>query len=527
MSQLIQDYTTLQATQRPDATAIVAGDESLTYRQLETRSNQLANLLREAGCRPGDRVCLFLDKSPAAIIAMHGVLKADAVYVPVDVTSPAPRLAAIVKSCRPAVILAEKAAGKLLKPVLAEANLDSSPRIGTLDAELDFQTDFDAAELEKASEELPESTNGPEDIAHILFTSGSTGTPKGVMLSHRNVCHFVDWGREYFGIGPDDRTSGHSPFHFDLSTFDIYGSLSAGAQLHLVPAMANLLPKNLAQFIRESELTQWFSVPSALNLMARSEVIRENDFPSLERLLWCGEVLPTPTLIHLMERLPHVEFTNLYGPTETTIASSYFTMEKVPADPRDPVPIGRACDGEELCILDSDLQPVPDGEKGDLYISGDGLSKGYWEDPEKTREVFLDREDQLVYRTGDIAYVGEDGMFYFVGRNDSQIKSRGYRIELGEIEAAFNSLEIIKECAVVGVPSSGFEGTAICCAYVPQNGDDVSPEALRKGASELLPRYMLPKQWQQYRKLPKTGNGKSNRREIRETFESRMTTENN
>jgi amino acid adenylation domain-containing protein len=529
MTRLLQNYATVQATRRPDAIALVLGDEELTYGQLEEQSNRLANLLRESGCRRGDRVCLFLDKTPTAIVAMHGVMKADCIYVPIDVSSPAPRISKIVESCRPRVILLDSSTAKLANEVLPVSTMTSQPVIGSVEPTSivtdHFQSAFDATDLEGMKAIAPDSKNRPGDPAHILFTSGSTGTPKGVVLSHSNVCHFVDWGREYFRMASGDRVSGHPPLHFDLSTFDIYGTFSAGAQLHLVPAVANLLPTSLAKFIRDSELTQWFSVPSALSLMARGGAIEDNDFSSLKRLLWCGEVLPTPTLIHWMERLPHVEFTNLYGPTETTIASSYFTMKQCPQDSRERIPIGRACDGEELMVLDSDLQPVANGTQGNLYISGVGLCREYWEDTKKTQEVILTRtginsEPQRVYRTGDLASVGSDGMFHFLGRRDSQIKSRGYRIELGEIETALNSLGILQDSAVVGIPTGGFEGTAICCVFVPQNNDNVSPEFLRTQASKLLPTYMLPKRWKNFKRLPKTGNGKTDRRKIKEIFEA-------
>jgi acyl-coenzyme A synthetase/AMP-(fatty) acid ligase len=293
----------------------------------------------------------------------------------------------------------------------------------------------------------------------------------------------------------------------------------------MVPEICNLLPTKLATFIRDTELTQWFSVPSALTLMARYDAVDYGDFPHLKRVLWCGEVLPTTTLIHWMERLPHVEFTNLYGPTEATIASSYFTVEKCPQDSLAEIPIGRACEGEELLVLDSDLRPTPSGEHGDLYICGAGLSPGYWEDCKKTDEVFLTRRDskggeQRVYRTGDLAYADSDGLVYFLGRNDSQIKSRGYRIELGEIEAAMNALNVLKDCAVVGIPTGGFEGTAICCAYVPQTDIDVSPQSLRSMVSKLIPRYMLPAHWKDFPQLPKNGNGKTDRRSLVELFDS-------
>lgn len=529
MNRLLQHYAAEQAISRPEAPAVIGNDEILIYARLEEQSNRLAHLLREAGCRRGDRICLFMEKSPAAVVAMHGVLKADCIYVPIDISSPAPRVRRILESCRPRAILADHKAVTLLDELLPGLSLDSPPVVGSIETAPiltdQVQSAFDATDLDRMEIGVPESENEPDDAAHILFTSGSTGIPKGVVISHRNARHFVDWGRDYFKIDASDRLSGHPPLHFDLSTFDIFGTLSAGAQLHLVPSSANLLPALLARFIREAELTQWFSVPSALTLMANAGAVAENDFPSLKRLLWCGEVLPTPTLIHWMKRLPHVEFTNLYGPTEATIASSFFTVTECPTDPKEPVPIGKALEGEELMVLDSDLQPVPDGEQGDLFISGAGLATEYWEDPDKTQEAFQTRLDsnlkpQRIYRTGDLARVGDDGNIYFLGRTDSQIKSRGYRIELGEIETAMNSLGVLRECAVVGIPTGGFEGTAICCAFVPPNGDEISPEVLRARASKLLPGPMLPQRWKHLPDLPKTPNGKTDRRRIRELFEA-------
>ena len=242
-------------------------------------------------------------------------------------------------------------------------------------------------------------------MAHILFTSGSTGVPKGVVIEHRNVTAFLDWASAHFQPRASDRISGHPPLHFDLSTFDIYGTLGAGAELHLVPAAANVHPRSLAAFIRDAELTQWFSVPSVLTYLAKFDVVAQDDFPALERLLWCGEVLPTPVLAHWMDRLPHVRFTNLYGPTEATIASSFHDVPERPADEREPVPIGVACDGEELLVLDEE-----DGDRARSAIArGAGLSPGYWRDEEKTAQAFVADPrggGGRVYRTGDLGRVG-------------------------------------------------------------------------------------------------------------------------
>jgi amino acid adenylation domain-containing protein len=371
-----------------------------------------------------------------------------------------------------------------------------------------------------------ESRNGPDAAAHIRFTSGSTGTPKGVVISHANVIRFVEWACRYFGIDAADRLSGHSPLNFDLSTFDIFGTFAAGAQLYLVMPELHTFPRTLADFIRSSELTQWFSVPSILNDLAKVDAVRPHDFPALKRVLWCGEVFPTPALIYWMQRLPHVTFTNLYGAAEATIASAYFTLSECPSDPFAEVPIGTACDGEELLVLNDQLRPLPHDHIGDLYIRGAGVGSGYWQDPEKTAAAFVpnlhgcDPSDRL-FRTGDLARIGRNGLAYFVGRVDSQIRSRGYRIEPGEIEASLCTIADVHEAAVVGIPTSGFEGTLIACAYVPRADRAVSPADLCRALSALVPPYMLPSRWITVPSLPKNASGKIDRRALHDLFKNR------
>ena len=522
MTRLLQSYVGDQAARRPEAVALALGDELVTYGDLESRSNRLARLLKEAGCAPGDRVALLTSKSPDAIVAMHAVLKADCAYVPIDVATPVSRVAKVLSAAQPTLLLVDCTAESLVEGLLADAtepmpiaSLDHG--VGSGEPAMMFsRRDADAypdAPLTYA--------NDGDDIAHVLFTSGSTGTPKGVPITHSNVSHFVEWAARYFGIAGADRVSGHPPLHFDLSTFDIYGTFLAGAELHLVPADLNLQPRRLAEFIRDSRLSQWFSVPSTLTLMSTFDALSEVELPELRRLLWCGEVLPTPTLIYWMQHLPHVTFTNLYGPTEATIASSYYTVPSCPRSDTEPIPIGVACDGEELLVLDDRLQSAAEG---DIYIAGVGLSPGYWQDEARTAEVFVPnphaREPGArMYRTGDLGRI-EDGLVYFLGRSDSQIKSRGYRIELGEIEAALNALDELRESAVVGVRTAGFEGVAICCAYAARPGSSIDPPQLRRELVRHLPSYMIPARWLAVDELPKNVNGKLDRRWVREQFES-------
>jgi amino acid adenylation domain-containing protein len=527
MTTLLQQGVTAQAQSRPEATALVFKGVRMTYGALEETSNRLARVLADVGCRRGERVGLLMPKSSLAIAAILGTLKADAIYVPMDPASPAARQARVLEIADCRVILAAGAVGPMLREALAAASLQQRPLIGWLAEGIapatDPAPDFTLRDLAAAAATLPPPANTGRDLSHILFTSGSTGAPKGVMLTHANVVHFIEWARKYFGISRTDRVSQHPPLRFDVSNFDIFGALWAGAELHIVPPELNILPHKLAEFMRESRLTQWFSVPSVLNLMAKFDVVRQDDFSALRRVLFAGEPLPTPTLIYWMRRMPHAQFTNLYGPTETTISSSYYTVPRCPSDPREPIPIGAACDGEELLLLDDELRAVPTGDIGNLYIRGPGLSPGYWRDLEKTRSAFipcpggagpLDR----IYRTGDLVRCGADGQYYFVGRADTQIKSRGYRIELGEIESALHALPELRESAVVAIQSEGFEGWQICCAYVPAPGNGVSLEGLRKSLAELVPGYMLPARWMRYDVLPKNASGKIDRPRLKEGF---------
>jgi acyl-coenzyme A synthetase/AMP-(fatty) acid ligase len=249
--------------------------------------------------------------------------------------------------------------------------------------------------------------------------------------------------------------------------------------------------------------------------------VSSGGFSSLRRIIWCGDVLPTPILRHWMDRVPHAQYTNLYGPTETTIASSYYTVDAAPADDTAPIPIGRACKGEELLVLDERLEAVAAEETGDLYIGGAGLSLGYWRDEAKTAAAFVrDPRDggKRLYRTGDLARFGADGLVYFLGREDSQVKSRGHRIELGEVEAAAGAVAGVHQAAVVGVAAGGFEGTAICCAFVPDDSATPSVGDVRAALRAALPPYMIPTQWLVLSSLPTNANGKVDRPRLRQLF---------
>lgn len=527
MTTLLQDYAARVAETRPDALAVTMGDERVTYGELVARSDRLAAQLVAAGCEPGDRVGLLIPKRPSAVVAIHAVLKAGGVYVPLDPDSPAQRIGRIVADAEPRLLItAPEAAERLdalaeLLPLPPVWSVETEPvageRVQSVRARGDWDVDGPA----------PAVRVGADEAAHLLFTSGSTGQPKGVVITHRNVAAFVEWGVGTFGIGADDRLSGHAPLHFDLSTWDMFASFAAGAELHMVPPRLGVDARGLARLIREHELTHWFSVPSVLTFLAKFDAVAHDDFPALRRIWWAGEALPMPVMTHWMRRLPHVEFTNLYGPTEVTIASSFWRVPHALEDEATPIPIGVACDGEELLVLDDELRATPVGEIGEICIAGVGVSPGYWHDEQKTAAAFVadpraPESGRRIYRSGDLGRIDAEGLLHFVGRADSQVKSRGYRIELGEVEAALNAVDGVGECAVVGVEAEGddFGGVAICAAYASDAG--LEPAAARRLLAGALPSYMLPARWLVLDVLPKNQNGKTDRPVLRERFKQQM-----
>jgi amino acid adenylation domain-containing protein len=514
----LQDYVARQAQRRPEAIAVVLNQEVTDYGRLESRSNRLARLLKEAGCRRGDRIGLMLPKSPATVVAMLAALKADCIYVPVDPESPAARVRRILSAADCRCVLASRPALPLMEGLASPLEpwvvwMERGPP-----PEAALEPRFTEADADGFSGEPLASSTSDGAPAHILFTSGSTGMPKGVVVAHANVIAFVEWANAYFGLDESDRVSCHSPLHFDLSTYDLYGAFAAGAEVHLVPPELNLFPGRLTDFVRKRRLTQWFSVPSILVYLARFDAILQGDFPHLKRMLWCGEIFPTPALKYWMERLPQVTFTNLYGPTEATIASSYYTLPAPPSGSDERVPIGEACGGEELLVLQEDLQPQSPNQVGEICIGGAGVTLGYWRDEERTRRAFVEAGGGRIYRTGDFGYRDEDGLVHFLGRADSQIKSRGHRIELGEIEAALYAIPEVAQGAVVAVEAPEFGGHVLCCGYVSRAGAQTSPEAVKEGLNELLPKYMLPSRWRRMGALPTNANGKVDRVALAEVF---------
>ena len=499
---------------RPEQPAIWAQGQSQTYQEVEERSNQLACLLRERGVKKGDRVGIYFPKSTASVVSMLGVLKAGGVYVPLDPAAPATRVGFIIDNCKMKALITIAGLLKRLDPnevrsvefsVLAE-DKSGGTNGGAVYPWTTLQS-FPAS----GQPELPLTTT---DLAYILYTSGSTGKPKGVMISHLNALTFVEWCADTFQIQPGDHLSNHAPLHFDLSVFDIYNGLKAGATVYMIPSQTQLFPASLSGFIESKGISVWYSVPSALVHLILHGGLKSRNFEKLRLILFAGEVFPMKYLRQLAEMVPNAELYNLYGPTETNVCT-YYHVDRARLPFQERLPIGKACANTEVFAVDDQGRWAGPGETGELYVRGPSVTPGYWADPEKTRKMvvpnrFQPHYEECLYRTGDIVKLLEDGNYGFIGRRDSQIKSRGYRIELGEIEAAMMSHPEVKEAVAVPVPDEEV-GNRIRAIVALHQDASISATDLQQHCATRVPSYMVPEAIDFREVLPKTSTGKVDR----------------
>src|SRR6266704_3083480 len=377
-----------------------------------------------------------------------------------------------------------------------------------------------ADNLPQQSSENPTVPVIDHDLAYILFTSGSTGTPKGVMLSHLNALTFVNWGFDTFGITAQDRLSNHAPFNFDLSVFDIFVAVKAGAAISLVPEGLSVFPVQLSSFIQDQRITVWYSVPMVLSLLQLRGKLEERDLSALRLVLFAGEVFPTKHLRALMQKLPHPRYANLYGPTETNVCA-YYEVEPIALEESAPIPIGKPCANTALVAIDAEGRKVTEpGKEGLLYARGSIVMQGYYGRPKESAASFIrspfaaGREENL-YCTGDWVTIDEKGNYLFVGRKDHMFKTLGYRVELGEIEAVIVAHSAVEEAVVLAISDDEIGNTIRAIVTLCDSRSVTSPE-LKRHCAEKLPLYMIPEEIEFRDSLPRTGNGKIDRQRLQQ-----------
>lgn len=517
MAYLLHQLLAESVARFPDRIAARCKQEAISYRALDELSGRLAAAMVARGLLPGDRVGILLPKSIESVVGIFAALKAGGVYVPIDPLMPSARARYIVDNCgiRHVVTSSRKS-----HEVFAEES--DGPRrtyyhmdAGAPTPALSQSMVVDRQRIEAAEPLSSFADRKDSDLAYILYTSGSTGAPKGVMISHRAALTFVDWAHAEFAVAEEDVLANVAPLHFDLSVFDLYAAIKAGAMVVLVPPEYSTFPVMLTRLINEHRITVWYSVPSALTMMLTKGGLEKHEYPSLRVILFAGEVFPIKYFQQL-RRVTSARLCNLYGPTETNVCT-FFDATHIADDFAAPLPIGKAIAGYRIFLLDESGRPANPGEEGELCAGGPGLMSGYWGDAEKTGRQLIASPDPLdagqkLYRTGDIVRQDESGNYIYISRRDNMVKSRGYRIELGEIEAALYAHPDVREAAVIAIPDDLV--TNRLEAYVAAEGGALVQDDLLRHCLERVPKYMVPEVIHFRSELPKTSTGKIDKRAL-------------
>ncbi len=478
---------------------------AVTYGALREGVLATAAALRAAGVNAGDRVAIALPKSIAALECLLACLVIGAAYVPLDRRAPAGYLRMLLRDLAPRLAVVTPEIATSLK-----ADAANPPAQSGLPP-LAVPTQGAGASLLLVDEprnrlDCPES---PNDLAAILYTSGSTGVPKGIMLSTANISCFTEWAGRTFAVASSDQVSSHAPFHFDLSLFDIFCTLAAHGTLHIPDETTLLFPGALRNWIADAAITVWYSVPAALVYLSARQGMQ--GLTSLRQILFAGEVFPVPALRRLMTDLPGAQYVNLYGPTETNVCT-WHRLASPPESDLAAVPIGLQCDHYEVSIRDETGQTLPDGETGEICVTGPGVMTGYWQQPALTASSRLPGRDAS-YRTGDFGYRRDDGQLMYSGRRDQQVKSRGQRIELVTLENTLNAHPAVREAVVI--PAAGVGGTRLLVFATPREAE-IDTRILQSFVANHLPAAYVPHRINWLSELPRSFNGKTDRAALRD-----------
>ena len=484
-----------------DKRAFIDKNKTVTFGEVYDFSRAIATKLISMGLfkKP---VVVYLEKGVDVLISFMGAAYSVNFYSPIDVTMPASRVNKILEVLKPEAVITTKT----LQSAFSEYDYDG-PYI-LLEDTIEGELLIDDKAIYSAR-----ARGVDTDLLYVLFTSGSTGVPKGVTICHRSVIDYIDWVTETFRISERDSFGNQAPFYFDNSILDIYSCIKTGASLYIIPHELFSQPVPLLQYLKDNNINNIFWVPSALIVVAKLKAFKNVDLTdTLERVLFCGEVMPNKQLNIWRSYLPNCLYANLYGPTEITDACTYYIVNREFSD-EEPLPIGIPMANTDILVLDDENKMVKGDEVGELCVRGTSLSLGYYNNPEKTSAAFVQNPlnpyvPEIIYRTGDLVKYNEYGEIMYLARKDFQIKHLGHRIELGEIETAVSSIEGIDQC---------------CCLYDEKRQKivlfadaDLEKGYINEKLKDLVPEYMFPNRVVYMETMPINANGKIDRVKLKE-----------
>lgn len=467
-------------TTTPAAIAHRSGNRSLTYGQLGAQANALAAWLAEEQGEGRAPVAVLGHREPEMLVAFLGVVKSGRPYIPIDTTLPRERIDHILALARPGVVLTPESIAKLCQPNRCKAG----------------------------------SMMGRDDPFYIIFTSGSTGVPKGIVITRGCLEHFLGCMLEEQHFTPGGEVFlNQAPFSFDLSVMDLYSSLACGGTLFSVSRDLIADPKLLYRALADANVTTWVSTPSFVEMCLVERRFDSTMLKNVRRFLFCGETLRPATVRRLFERFPAAKVWNFYGPTEATVATTSVLLKEQMLQKYESVPVGRAIPGTEVFLGSETGSPMPQHGRGEIIICGPNVSPGYLDQRDLTAARFFQRNGQRAYRTGDRGRF-QDGMLFFEGRIDNQIKLNGYRIELGDVESNLRALPEVRDAVVVPIRKNGkvqWLAGFIVSHGITAGADGKLTNRLRESLRQRIPAYMLPRKLVVLDRLPMTANGKVDR----------------
>lgn len=474
--------------------------ESYTYKEYHDKAVGIADAVIATGIGKKKPIVVYMEKSIKVLASFMGIAYTGNFYSPIDIDMPAQRVNRILEVLEPQIVITTK---------------ELQEEFAKFDYSGDYLIYEDMASLEKsdavtaAREKIIDT-----DLLYVLFTSGSTGMPKGVCITHRGVIDYTDWVTETFEITSEDSFGNQAPFYFDNSILDIYSAMKTGASVYIIPKILFPQPVRLLEYLKNNKINTIFWVPSALMVVSKLKAFRNVDLnDTLKRVLFCGEVMPNKQLNVWRKYLPNALYANLYGPTEITDACTYYIVDREFQDDES-LPIGIPMKNTEILVLDDEDKLVTEpGIVGELCVRGTGVATGYYKNPEKTAQAFVqnplqDAYEEKIYRTGDLVQYNEYHELIYLSRKDFQIKHMGHRIELGEIETAVSSLP--------GVAMN-------CCLYDEKRSrivlfldKDMTKDEVNSQLTNMVPEYMLPGRVIYMEVMPLNANGKIDRVALKE-----------
>jgi amino acid adenylation domain-containing protein len=507
LSRLAQDA----AMRCPSAPAVRCDGDTLSYEELARLANGLARVLVACGLTRGKRVAVWLGKSAKVPVAFHGTFAGGGTLVPIDPKSPLDQVVRIIRSTGATQLVTEPERRANVVRALADCPcvthvIGLDPGDGIPVPCLRW-TDVHA----QANDHPPDVSLIELDPAYILHTSGSTGQPKLILHTHYSAMSFVEWAASEYALTSEDRLTNHSSHHTCFATFDYYAAAHAAATTVILTPAALMMPGSLSALLERERVTVWYSVPAALVQLSLRGDLEQRNLQTLRWVLFAGETFPARHLRRLREQLPTARFSHVYGSTEVNVCTFYHLPDG--PLPEGPLPIGRPCWTADTLVADAAMQPVTDGEMGDLFVRGSTVMSGYWQDVERNRQVFVLRPgdaaiDGVYFRTGDRARRLPDGNLAFGARADRQVKIRGHRVELDEVEGALGSLAAVDEAAVFTTPD-GEGSSALHAAVVAAGGGRAPTEReLLAELREMLPPHALPSRISLMAAMPRTPTGK-------------------